>query len=60
MISTCRNFKRQGLSKNKIELIRESESEVTDESSDETHGEENNVTEQAPALPHQGVYTRIL
>jgi hypothetical protein len=60
MTSSCRKFKRQGLGKNNTELILDNALEATDIRSDETHGKEDDVTQQAPALPHQGVYKQIL
>jgi hypothetical protein len=60
MTSSCRSFKRQGLGKDKTELILDSESEATNKSSEETHVDEDDMTEQAPVLVHQGAYKQIL
>jgi hypothetical protein len=44
-------LQRQGLSKNKTELILDSASQATDESSDETHGEEDDMIEKLQLYP---------
>jgi hypothetical protein len=43
------------LDKDKIELILDSDPEATEENSDETGQEEDDVREQAPVLPHQNL-----
>jgi hypothetical protein len=54
MTSSCRSFKTQH--KEMIKLILDRNSEATQEKADKTVEEEDDMTEQAPVLPHQGLY----
>lgn len=56
MISSHRNLKYNAWTNYEIELILNIESEVSDENHDETYGEEDDITEQAPILPCCRVY----
>jgi hypothetical protein len=60
MTSSYRGFKRQRLDKVDIKLIFDSDSEVTEKNLNATDDAENDMTEQAPVLPHQGVYKQNL